>query len=74
MADFERRVSQVFVPLNIQIDFHVTRHNRVAIRWSFPQRVAHYQRQDGANAELFFSPEENKAFDMLVLSFARAMH
>ena len=29
VADFQRRVSQFFSPLNIQIDFRVTRHNRV---------------------------------------------
>ena len=74
VADFQRRVSQLFAPLNIQIDFRVTRHNRVEMRWSFPQEAVHYQRQDGAKAELLLSPEENEAFETLVLSFAGATH
>ena len=74
VADFQRRLSQLFAPLNIQIDFRVTRHNRVEMRWSFPQEAVHYQRQDGAKAELLLSPEENEAFETLVLSFARATH
>ena len=74
VADFQRRVSKLFAPLNIQIDFRVTRHNRVEMRWSFPQEAVHYQRQDGANAELLLSPEENEAFETLVLSFAGATH
>ena len=69
VADFQRRVSQLFAPLNIQIDFRVTRHNRVEMRWSFPQEVVHYQRQDFAKAELLLTPEENEAFETLVLSF-----
>ena len=74
VADFQRRVSQLFAPLNIQIDFRVTRQNRVEMRWSFPQEAVHYQRQDGAKAELLLSPEENEAFKTLVLSFAGATH
>ena len=74
VADFQRRVSQLFAPLNIQIDFRVTRHNRVEMRWSFPKESVHYRRQDGANAELLLSPEENEAFETLVLSFAGATH
>ena len=74
VADFQRRVSQLFAPLNIQIDFRVTRHNRVEMRWSFPQEAVHYQRQDGTKAELLLSPEENEAFETLVLSFAGATH
>ena len=71
VADFQRRVSQLFAPLNIQIDFRVTRHNRVEMRWSFPQESVHYQRQDDAKAKLLLSPEESET---LVLSFAGATH
>ena len=74
VADFQRRVSQLFAPLNIQIDFRVTRHNRVEMRWSFPQESVHYRRQDDAKAELLLSPEESKAFETLVLSFAGSTH
>ena len=74
VADFQRRVSQLFVPLNIQIGFRVTRHNRVEMRWSFPKEAVHYQRQDGSKAELLLSPEENEAFETLVLSFAGTTH
>ena len=71
VADFQRRVSSLFAPLNIQIDFRVTRHNRVEMRWSFPQESVHYQRQDDAKAKLLLSPEESET---LVLSFAGATH
>ena len=74
VADFQRRVSQLFAPLNIQIDFRVTRHNRVEMRWSFPQESVHYRCQDDAKAELLLSPEESKAFETLVLSFAGSTH
>ena len=71
VADFQRRISQLFAPLNIQIVFRVTRHNRVEMRWSFPQESVHYQRQDDAKAKLLLSPEESET---LVLSFAGATH
>ena len=74
MADFQRRVSRLFAPLNIQIDFRVTCHNRVEMRWSSPQEAVHCQRHDGAKAELLLSREENQAFETLVLSFAGATH
>ena len=74
VADFQRHVSQFFAPLNIQIDIRVTRHNQVEMRWSFPQEVVHYQRQDAAKAELLLSPEENEAFETLASSFAAATH
>ena len=74
VADFQHRVSQLFAPLNIQIDFRVTRHNRVEMRWSFPQEAVQYQWQDGVNTKLALSPEENEAFETLVLSFAGATH
>ena len=74
VADFQRRVSQLSAPLNIQIDFRVTRHNWVEMRWSFPQEAVHYQRIEGAEAELFLSPEESEAFETLVQSFVGATH
>jgi len=74
VADFQRRVSQLFAPLNIQIDFRVTRHNRVEMRWSFPEEAVHYNRQDGVRTESALSPEESEAFETLVLSFAGATH
>ena len=74
VADFQHRVSQLFAPLNIQIDFRVTRHNRVEMRWSFPQEAVQYHRQDGGKTKLALSPEENEAFETLVLSFAGATH
>ena len=74
VAVFQRWVSQLFAPLNIQIDFRVTRHNRVVMRWSFPREALHYQRQDAARAELLLSAQENEAFETLVLSFAGATH
>ena len=74
VADFKHRVSLLFEPLNIQIDFRVTRHNRVEMRWSFPREAVQYRRQDGVKTNLALSPEENEAFEMLVLSFAGATH
>jgi len=74
LAVFQWRVSHIFAPLNIRVDFRVTRQNRVEIRWSFPQGAVHYQRQDGAKAELLLSPEENEVFETLALSFAGATH
>jgi len=74
VADFQRRVSQLFAPLNIQIDFRVTRHNRVEMRWSFPQEAVQYNHKDGVKSELLLSAEENEAFETLVLSFAGTTH
>jgi len=74
VACFQRWVSQFFSLLNIQIDFRVTRHNRVEMRWSFPQEAVQYRRQDGAKAELLLSAGENQAFETLVLSFTGATH
>ena len=74
MADFQRQVLQLFAPLNIQINFRVTRHTTVEMLCSFPQEAVHYQRQDGANVEIFLSTEENEASETLVLSFAEATH
>ena len=74
VANFQRQISQLFAPLNIQLDLRVTRHIRVEIRWSFPHGAVHYQRQDAYKAELLLSPEENEAFETVVLSFAGATH
>ena len=52
VSDFQRWVSQVVAPLSIRIDFRVIRHNRVEMRWSFPQEAEHYQSHGGASAEL----------------------
>ena len=72
LANSKRWLSQLFAPLNIQIDFLVTRHNRVEMRLSFLQGALHYQRQDGAKPKLMLSREENEAFEKLALSFAGA--
>ena len=74
VADFQNRFSQLFAPLNIQIDFRVTSHNRVEMRWSFPQEAVQYHWQHGVKTKLAFSPEENEAFEALVLSLAGATH
>ena len=44
VADFQRQVSQLFAPLNIQIGLRVTRHNRVEMRWSFTHEAVYCQR------------------------------
>ena len=77
VPEFQRQVSQLFDPLNINIEFRVTRQNRVEMRWSFPQEAIQYNHLD-ARAESHqrgrLSPEENAAFETLVLSFAGATH
>ena len=42
VPEFQRQVSQLFDPLNINIEFRVTRHNRLEMCWSFPQEAIHY--------------------------------
>jgi hypothetical protein len=70
---FQKRVSALFDPLHINIEFRLTRHNRLEMRWSFPDEAVQYnQVTDRAGRGL--SPEENKAFETLVLSFAGASH
>ena len=44
------------------------------MRWSFPREAVQYSRQDSAKAEVPLSPEENEAFETLLLSFAGATH
>ena len=73
VAEFQKRVSALFDPLHINIEFRLTRHNRLEMRWSFPDEAVQYnQIADQAGPGL--SPEENAAFETLVLSFAGASH
>ena len=81
VPEFQRQVSQLFDPLNINIEFRVTRQNRLEMRWSFPQEAIQYNHLD-ARSDLHpdlhqrtrLSPEENAAFETLVLSFAGSSH
>jgi hypothetical protein len=73
VAEFQKRVSALFDPLHINIEFRLTRHNRLEMRWSFPDEAVQYnQIADRPGPGL--SPEENKVFETLVLSFAGASH
>ena len=77
VSDFERQVSQLFDPLNINIEFRVTRHNRLEMRWSFPQEAIQYNHSNARSDShqlARLSPEENAAFETLVLSFAGSSH
>ena len=73
VPEFQRQVSQLFEPLNINIEFRVTRQNRLEMRWSFPQEAIQYNHSN-ARSDSYqlarLSPEENAAFETLVLSFA----
>ena len=73
VQEFQRQVSQLFDPLNIHIEFRVTRQNRLEMCWSFPQEAIQYNHRD-AHQRSRLSPEENAAFETLVLSFAGASH
>lgn len=73
VPEFQRQVSQLFDPLNINIEFRITRHNRLEMCWSFPQEAIHYN-QKGAKQRAEISREESAAFEMLVLSFSGASH
>ena len=73
VPEFQRQVSQLFEPLNINIEFRVTRQNRLEMRWSFPQEAIHYN-QKGARQRAEISREESAAFETLVLSFPGASH
>ena len=69
VPEFQRQVSRLFDPLNINIEFRVTRHNRLEMRWLFPQEVIQYNRsKSGVSSEV--SPEESAAFETFILSFA----
>ena len=77
VPEFQRQVSQLFDPLNINIEFRVTRQNRLEMRWSFPQESIQYNHSNarsGSHQPARLSPEENAAFETLVLSFAGLSH
>ena len=77
VPEFHRQVSQLFDPLNINIKFPVTRKNRLEMPWSFPQEAIQYNHSN-ARSDSYqlarLSPEENAAFETLVLSFAGSSH
>ena len=70
---FQQQVSQLFDPLNINIDFRRTRHNRLEMRWSFPREAVHYNQKE-ARQRAEISQEESAAFETLILSFSSASH
>ena len=73
VPEFQRQVSQLFDPLNINIEFRKTRHNRIEMRWSFPREAVHYnQKETRQRAKI--SQEESAAFETLILSFPGASH
>ena len=73
VPEFQKQVSQLFDPLNINIEFRRTRHNRLEMRWSFPREAVLYkQKETRKRAEI--SREESAAFETLVLSFSGASH
>ena len=77
VPEFQRQVSQLFDPLNIDIEFRVTRQNRLEMRWLFPQEAIQYNHADSRSEPhqpARLSPEENAAFETLVLSFAGSSH
>ena len=77
VPEFQRQVSQLFEPLNINIEFRLTRQNRLEMRWSFPQEAIQYNHADvrsEPHQRARLSPEENAAFETLVLSFAGSSH
>ena len=73
VPEFQRQVSQLFDPLNINIEFRKTRHNRIEMRWSFPREVVHYN-QKATRQRTQISREESAAFETLILSFSGARH
>ena len=77
VPEFQRQVSQLFDPLNINIEFRVTRQNRLEMCWSFPQEAIQYNHSNtcpNSHQRARLSPEENAAFETLVLSFAGSSH
>ena len=77
VPEFQRQVSQLFDPLNINIEFRVTRQNRLEMCWSFPQEAIQYNHSDSradSHQRARLSPEENAAFETLTLSFAGSSH
>ena len=73
VPEFQRQVSRLFDPLNINIEFRVTRQNRLEMRWSFPREVIQYNKNKSLKL-LDISPEESAAFETLVISFSGASH
>ena len=73
VPEFQRQVSQLFDPLNINIEFRRTRHNRLEMRWSFPREAVHYNQKE-VKQRAAISQEESAAFETLVLSFSGASH
>ena len=77
VLEFQRQVPQLFDPLNINIEFRMTRQNWLEIRCSFLQEAIQYNHSD-ARADspqlAHLSLEENTAFVTLVLSFAGSSH
>ena len=73
VPEFQRQVSQLFDPLNIDIEFRKTRHNRLEMRWSFPREVVHYNQKE-TRPRAGISQEESAAFETLILSFSAASH
>jgi hypothetical protein len=73
VPEFQRQVSRLFNPLNINIEFRLTRHNRLEMRWSFPHEAIQYN-QNKPRCSSLISPEESSAFETLVLSFAGSSH
>ena len=70
---FQQQVSQLFDPLNLNIEFRRTWHNRLEMRRSFPREVVHYnQTKTRQRAEI--SREESAAFETQILSFPGASH
>jgi hypothetical protein len=73
VPEFQRQVSKLFAPLNISIEFRITRHNRLEMRWSFPQEAIHYDQKETRQRSKI-SQEESAAFETLVLSFVGSSH
>ena len=77
VPEFQRQVSKLFDPLNINIEFRLTRQNRLEMRWSFPLEAVQYNHSNvcsDSHQLARLSPEENAAFETLVLSFAGSSH
>ena len=73
VPEFQQRVSKLFAPLNIRIEFRLTRQNRLEMCWLFPKEVIQYnQEKEHRLSEI--SAEESAAFETLVLSFAGSSH
>ena len=73
VPEFQRQVSGLFDPLNINIELRVTRHNRLEMCWSFPQEVIQYN-ESKSKISSEISPEESAAFETLILSFVGSSH